>query len=66
MLPDRQLAAQPIERLRIVAHGTGDQTRWKQANANVLRSVQHNGIDAPNAEAACHFHRCRYGSRREY
>ena len=66
MLPDRQLAAQPIERRRIVAHDTGHQTRWKQSNANVLRSMQHNGIDALNAEAADHFYRCCYGSRREY
>jgi hypothetical protein len=59
MLPHQQFAAKPIERLRIVAHGTSDQSRWKQENANVLRSVQHNGIDMPDAEAAGHFHRCR-------
>jgi hypothetical protein len=36
------------------------------AGLDVLRSVQHNGIDVPDAEAAGHFHRCRYGSCREY
>jgi hypothetical protein len=51
MLPDRQLAAQPIERLRIVAYGTGDQIRWKQANGNVLRSVQHMAISQFDARA---------------
>jgi hypothetical protein len=65
MLPDRQLAAQPVKRLRVVSHGTGDQVRWKQANADVLRSVQHNGIDATEAEAPGHLPHCRYGPRRE-
>jgi hypothetical protein len=37
-----------------MTHNTGDWTRRKQANANVLRGVEDDRIDAPNTKTACH------------